>query len=45
MNRAAETAVYREMGCLNVTSRRVCCVDDGAGECRYVTQWTDRREH
>jgi hypothetical protein len=42
MNRAAAMAIYRAMGCTNVSTRREACVDDGASECRYVTKWQGR---
>lgn len=42
MNRAAAMAIYRAMGCASVTTRRECCVGEGASECRFVTTWHGR---
>jgi len=40
LNRAAASAIYRAMGCTDVTTRREACIDDGAEACRFVTTWS-----
>lgn len=40
LNRAAASAIYRAMGCTDVTTRREACIDEGADACRFVTTWS-----
>jgi hypothetical protein len=41
MNLAAATAIYDAMGQKGALTRRVACIVEGAGFCRYVTTWGD----
>lgn len=37
--RSAEI-IYREMGCVSVSTTRESCVAEGSDACRFVTQWS-----
>lgn len=39
MCRASAEAIYREMGCSNVTTARELCVGAGDPTCTFVTRW------
>jgi len=41
MNLAAATAIYEAMGQIGASTKRVSCIVEGAGMCRYITTWGD----
>lgn len=40
LNWGAATQIYRAMGCADVHTDRLSCVDEGAATCSFVTRWT-----